>query len=58
MVSKWIHCPECGHRLFLNKGGKFEIEIKCPSCKRIMVINQDTKGGDRRERPVHDVPKA
>ena len=47
MASNWIHCPECGHRLFFNKGGEFLIEIKCPSCKQIMTIDQNTKGGDR-----------
>ncbi len=49
MESKWIHCPACGHRLFRLTSGTFEAEIKCPSCKRILPINQDTKGGDRRE---------
>lgn len=48
-MSKWIHCPICGHRLFRLISGQFEAEIKCPSCKRIMPINQDTKGGDRHE---------
>lgn len=36
MASKWIHCPVCDHRMFLNRGEKFDIEIKCPSCKRII----------------------
>lgn len=47
MESKWIHCPACGHRLFRLIQGRFDIEIKCPSCKRILPVNQDTKGGDR-----------
>ena len=44
----WIHCPNCGHRLFFNKGGSFLIEIKCTSCKRIMTIDENTIGGDRK----------
>lgn len=47
MENKWIFCPACGHKLFKLKEGRFEIEIKCPSCKRILPINQDTKGGKR-----------
>lgn len=45
MSARWIHCPKCGHRLFYNKGGTFEIEIKCPSCKNIMTIDQNVEGG-------------
>lgn len=47
MSGRWIHCPKCGHRLFYNKGGTFEIEIKCPSCKSIMTIDQNVKGGGK-----------
>lgn len=47
MNARWIHCPKCGHRLFYNKGGTFEIEIKCPSCKSIMTIDQNVKGGEK-----------
>ena len=59
MESKWIHCPNCGHRLFRLIQGKFDIEMKCPSCKRILPINQDTKGGDRyvrSQRPMQRMP--
>lgn len=49
MASKWIHCPECGHRLFRLTGGAFEMEIKCPSCKRILPL----KEGVNNERAVH-----
>ncbi len=34
--SNWIHCPACDHRMFYSKGTAFDIEIKCPSCKRII----------------------
>lgn len=44
MESKWMTCPNCGHKLFKLIDGKFTIEIKCPSCKRIETITQDTKG--------------
>ena len=47
MESKWIHCPACGHRLFRLIQGRFDIEMKCPSCKGIYAINERTKGGDR-----------
>ena len=50
MTSKWVHCPACGHRLFRLIQGRFDIEIKCPSCKQILPVNQDTKGGDRNVR--------
>lgn len=36
--SNWVFCPECGHRMFWNKGKAFNIEIKCPSCKRIINL--------------------
>ena len=37
-ASKWVHCPVCDHRMFWNRGGTFDIEIKCPSCKRIINL--------------------
>lgn len=37
-MGKWIHCPKCDHRLFYDRGKGFDIEIKCPSCKRILNI--------------------
>lgn len=47
MVSnKWIHCPKCDHRMFYLDKGEFRIEIKCSSCKRIIVV--DTEGGELR----------
>lgn len=39
MTNKWVHCPVCGHRMFLMKEGDFAIEIKCTSCKRIIKLN-------------------
>lgn len=39
--SNWMHCPECDHRMFWNKGEAFDIEIKCPSCKRIIHFESD-----------------
>lgn len=39
MTNKWVHCPECGHRMFFLKEGFFLIEIKCTSCKRIVKID-------------------
>ena len=44
MNAKWIHCPECDHRMFFLDKGEFRIEIKCSSCKRIIVV--DTKRGE------------
>ena len=47
-MSKWIHCPNCGHRLFFLRDGAFSIEIKCTSCKKIMNLedgNVRSNGG-------------
>jgi len=38
---KWIHCPVCQHRMFLDLSGGFEIEIKCPSCKNIIYLTEN-----------------
>ena len=53
-MSAWVHCPECGHRLFFDKGGKFFIEIKCSSCKRILTINE----GVCRKNETHHIDSA
>lgn len=53
MASNWVHCPVCGHRLFYNKGGKFLIEIKCTSCKRILTIDENVGGG--KDETIHSV---
>ena len=37
--GKWIHCPICNHRMFLDVLGRFGIEIKCTSCKRVIRIS-------------------
>ena len=45
---EWELCPHCGHKLFkvIDMPDGTEIEIKCHSCKSIIVI----KGGLRNER--------
>ena len=56
MENKWMHCPACGHRLFRLIQGRFDIEIKCPSCKGIYNMNERTKGGDRNEMSNRRMP--
>lgn len=51
-MGKWIHCPKCDHRLFYDRGKGFDIEIKCPSCKRVMNIKWG--GGQSDEKGCHD----
>lgn len=54
MASKWMHCPRCGHRMFRLLDGKFDIEIKCPSCKGIIRMNQDTQGKGHNPSPMQE----
>lgn len=42
MTNKWVHCPHCGHRMFFLKQGEFKMEIKCTSCKQIVLIDTAT----------------
>ena len=51
-MSAWVHCPECGHRLFFNKGGKFFIEIKCSSCKKILTIDERVCNNETHDNPA------
>lgn len=41
MQAEWVHCPECGHRLFLLKSKDIHIEIKCPSCKKVIELTKE-----------------
>ncbi|NDV68603.1 hypothetical protein D0T66_06785 [Dysgonomonas sp. 25] len=39
--QNWVVCPQCEKRLFeVLKGKDFAIEIKCRSCKRVVLIEQ------------------
>ena len=37
--EKWVRCPYCTHRMFrVLDDGSMKIEVKCPSCKKIFVL--------------------
>lgn len=39
--EQWVRCPQCGHKLFRlvqNHGYATDIEIKCHSCKSVVLI--------------------
>lgn len=45
--SKWVFCPHCGHKMFKQIKGEWELEVKCPSCKRIYVLKGGEKNGEQ-----------
>jgi phage FluMu protein Com len=56
-TDKWVNCPWCGHRMFKWIDGQWTLEVKCPSCKRITVL----EGGEqnvRIKRPVCELSEA
>jgi len=36
--ERWVNCPYCGHKMFRWIDGKWVLEVKCPSCKKIFVL--------------------
>lgn len=34
-IREDVNCVACSRKLFIYKGGKVNLEIKCPRCKRI-----------------------
>lgn len=55
--DRWVNCPYCGHRMFRWIDGQWTLEVKCTSCKRIVVL----EGGEqnvRLKKPVSEVYKA
>lgn len=44
--ERWVNCPHCGHKMFKWIDGKWVLEVKCPSCKKITVL----EGGERNVR--------
>lgn len=45
----WVRCPKCGHKLFKAIEPRIinGVEIKCHSCKNIILIAPD--GGNGKE---------
>lgn len=55
-TNKWVNCPYCGHKMFRWIDGKWVLEVKCTSCKRIVTL----EGGEqnvRIKRNVHELPQ-
>lgn len=48
-MNEWVRCPFCGHKLFWKFAGTFSIEIKCPSCKKIILMEQEDQGNEQAE---------
>ena len=44
--ERWVNCPHCGHKMFKWIDGKWVLEVKCPSCKKITVL----EGGEQNVR--------
>ena len=48
-MLEWVTCPSCGHKLFKVDGYGIPsgwgcvcyIEVKCHSCKEIILVNVD-----------------
>ena len=45
-TERWVNCPYCGHRMFRWIDGKWTLEIKCTSCKKIVTL----EGGEQNVR--------
>jgi len=45
-MNQDVKCPKCGRKFFATDTLDGKIEIKCPKCKEIMVLNfMSTKCG-------------
>lgn len=46
-MVRWVECPCCGHKLFKWIEGDWVLEVKCPSCKKIMVLRRQDNAQSR-----------
>ncbi len=38
MVTGWVYCPECGHRLFQNRMLNGSLSVKCSKCHQVILF--------------------